>query len=326
MDFKNLRKREANIQVQQLLFKMAAISLLFLLLFVTIRGLGLAMLKQRAARVRLAYIHTERWSNRFNARLARYRPIYKHLTDLLETTRIIRSLSGFLIVTLLLFFTGIVLGAIIFQSVRGVMILSMILASSPYLILRIKLISIHLQTRIDFLPAVEIFYQTYLLSVHKNMRSVLQTTVSGNRLLYPVKPLFDQLNRDLSAGREPEDCLRIFSLSLGHIWGDYFTNILRMGLQEGVDVSGSLKELIADMRRSQLYDQKARNRLLEIRLASFSPVLFLSVFVGINFKVNYMNAYRFYVLDPDGRNMLLNAVFLIFGSFLMGIYLSMKRM
>lgn len=309
----------------QLLFKIATICLLFLLLFITIRSLGFVLFKHRAARVRLAYIHKERWSNRFSAGLARYRPLYKHLSDLMETTRVIRSMSGFLIVTLLLFFIGIVAGSIVFQSAKGVLMLSLILALFPYLVLRMKLISLHLQTRLDFLPAVEIFYQNYLLSLHKNMRGVLQTTVSGKRLLYPMKPLFDQLNRDLSAGREPEDCLRIFSLSLGHIWGDYFTNILRMGLLEGVDVSDSLKELIADMRRSQLYDQKARNRLLEIRLASFSPALFLSVFVGINFKINYMNAYRFYILDPGGRNMLLNAVFLIFASFLMGIYLSMKR-
>jgi hypothetical protein len=52
----------------------------------------------------------------------------------------------------------------------------------------------------------------------------------------------------------------------------------------------------------------------------------LALFLFINFKVNYTNAYYYYVLDPAGRNLILDALLLIFVSFLMGIYLSLRRM
>lgn len=202
-----------------------------------------------------------------------------------------------------------------------------VLGFAPYLFLRMRLVSGRLRTRLEFLPAVEVFYQQLLLTPNPNIRRVLEEAVSGDRLQYPIKPVFAQLHRSLSAGAGgTEDAFRIFGLELGHIWADYFANMLQMAMQEGCDISASLKELIEDMRRAQLYDQKARNRLLEIRLASFSPILFLVLFLLINLKLNYGNAVRAYFLEAEGRNMLLHALLLQLGTFLMGIYLSMKRM
>ena len=80
------------------------------------------------------------------------------------------------------------------------------------------------------------------------------------------------------------------------------------------------------MRKAQRFDQLERNRLLEIRIANFTPILFLALFLFINFKVNTENAYLYYMVDPGGRNMILDALLLIFVSFLMGMYLSMRRM
>jgi hypothetical protein len=80
------------------------------------------------------------------------------------------------------------------------------------------------------------------------------------------------------------------------------------------------------MRRAQRTDQNERNRLLEIRIANFTPILFLLLFVTINIKINPHSAYLHYVVDENGRNMLLDALVIIFGSFIMGIYLSMRRM
>ncbi|WP_438448503.1 hypothetical protein [Gorillibacterium sp. sgz5001074] len=255
------------------------------------------------------------------------RRLIRHLEDMMAATRFIRSAGAFAVLTLLLLLSGMIAGVWVFRSLRGVMILGGIWGSLPYLLLRLRLISGRLRTRLEFLPAVEIFYQQLCLTHRPNIRLVLDDAVSGGRLLYPIKPVFEQLNRSLSAGAgSTEDALRIFSLELGHVWADYFANMLRMALQEGADITVSLKELITDMRRAQLYDQKARNRLLEIRLASFSPLLFLALFIGINLKLNYENTMRAYFMEAEGRNMLLHALLLQFGSFLMGIYLSMKRM
>jgi hypothetical protein len=141
-----------------------------------------------------------------------------------------------------------------------------------------------------------------------------------------MKPLFELLYRNLMTSRGVDQSLRVLGLSLGHVWGDYFINILRVALTEGNRVDENLRDLITDMRKAQRHDQQERNKLLEIRIANFTPVLFLGLFLGINFKLNADSAYLYYVLDPDGRGMLLDALLLIFASFLMGVYLSMRRM
>ena len=63
------------------------------------------------------------------------------------------------------------------------------------------------------------------------------------------------------------------------------------------------------MRKAQRFDQMERNRLLEIRIANFTPILFLALFLFINFKVNTDNAYLYYMVDPGGRNMILGCTF-----------------
>jgi hypothetical protein len=80
------------------------------------------------------------------------------------------------------------------------------------------------------------------------------------------------------------------------------------------------------MRNAQLANQQERHRLLEIRLANFTPALFLVLFVAVNFRLNPEGSYRSYILDPTGRGMLLNALALLFGSLLMGLYLSRRKM
>jgi hypothetical protein len=305
-----------------LLYQISLALLLFLLLFISIRQLGLALLGRHAARSRLS---PERKQEAAQAG-GLLHPVNRHIQDLLEVTRIIPASGVFWTVTLLLALAGIVCGIFVFQSFRGVAVLVPICTLMPYVMLRLRLISLQLRTRLEFLPAVEVFYQQVLLTDQPNIRNTLQAVVAGERLLYPVKASFEQLHRNLSAGRAIEDALRVFRLEHGHVWGDYYVSMLRMAIQDGVGIASNLKELIEDMRRAQLYDQKARNRLLEIRLASFSPVLFLGLFMTVNFKLNYENSLRFYLHSADGRNMLLNAILLIFGSFIMGIYLSMKRM
>lgn len=304
-------------------YKAALCLLLFTLLFISIRHLGMAASRVRTARGRLT-------AGRNRASILVWPPcvrVVRHLNDMMSATRWIRSvgmLAGF---TLILMLAGMIAGVWVFRSLRGVAILGAVLGLLPYLTLRLKLISSRLRTRMEFLPAVEVFYQQMVLTPRPNIRLVLDDAVSGDRLLYPIKPVFEQLHRNLSAGAgSTEDALRIFSLELGHVWADYFANMLRLGIQEGTDITGNLKELIEDMRRAQLYDQKARNRLLEIRLASFSPMLFLVLFIFINLKLNYGNTVRAYFLEAEGRNMLLHALLLQFASLLMGIYLSMKRM
>src|SRR5690606_5752056 len=111
-------------------------------------------------------------------------------------------------------------------SIKGFILLGGMSLTLPYIILRMRLVSSQLSARLEFLPAVELFYQFYVLNGQQNMRVTLKQCIEENRLLYPMQPVFEQLYRNLSTDRGIDYSLRIFSLSLGHIWAQYFINIV----------------------------------------------------------------------------------------------------
>ncbi|RXZ79827.1 hypothetical protein EBB07_21595 [Paenibacillaceae bacterium] len=299
---------------------------LFLLVFVCFQRAMAVMADQEDKQDRLAYRRAARWSSRWNEWFARRRYIHRHLVDLLEAVQWPVQAGGFTLVTLLAGAAGISGGALLFQNVKGALLLGLLAGSAPYLALRMVLSHRQLKARMDFLPAVELFYQCYLITGGRQVRSALHRTVEEHRLLGSIQTVFEQLYRNLSVRGDDETSLRIFSTSLGHIWADYFVQILRVSLTEGHPVADNLKDLITDMRKARRANQQERNRLLEIRIANFSPIVFLALFIGINIRYNPANAYYYYVLDASGRNMLLNAGALIFVSFVMGLYLSRKKM
>jgi hypothetical protein len=302
------------------------ILLLFVLIYLCIRFLLISLIRQRKARYRLQYVRNSQLSSRLSHYLSGSSRFYKHIHELMESVESKLSINGIVTISFLLFVAGFLCGALFFQSFKGVFTLTLISSMLPYLMLRMKLISVRLRTRLEFLPAVEVFYQYYMIGGHKNVKTTLKTCLEENRMLHPIKPVFEQLYRNLMTQRNTDESLRIFSITLGHVWADYFVAIVKVALTEGNSVSLNLKDLITDMRKAQRFDQTERNRLLEIRIANFTPIGFLILFLFINFKVNYANAYHYYVLDPAGRNLLLDALLFIFVSFLMGIYLSLRRM
>jgi hypothetical protein len=308
------------------LVKGALLLLLFMLFYLFIQRLLQTIIRRSIARYRLNYVRRGTFSNRIARLASRYSGLYRHLADLLESLNTSMQLGTFLFLSLLLLLAGMIGGFICVQSVKGIVATGGMLGFMPYMLLRLRLLGKQMKARLDFLPAVELFYQYYIVSGQSNIRTALKVTLEENRMQPVMKPVFEQLYRNLTTSRDTADSLRIFSLSLGHMWADYFANILSVGLQEGNDLCDSLKELITDMRRAQRSDQAERNRLLEIRVANFSSILFLALFLFINFKMNAHNAYIYYIVDPAGRGMLLDALLLIFASFIMGIYLSIRRM
>lgn len=251
---------------------------------------------------------------------------YQHITTLLASTNLPLQPIWFIYCSTILILIGIIGGYFIFHSIRGMVLLSLFLGTVPYLILRLRLLNIQMRTRLEFLPAVEVFYQCYVLSYHKNVRVVLGGIIEEQRIMYPLRPAFEQLHRHLATHDDLDYSLNVFNMTLGHVWGDYFINILKLGITEGVDITSSLHELVADMRKAKRSDQIEKNRLLEIRIANFSPMLFLAVFLMINFKMNKDQAIHYYLVLPEGRELLLDALFMIFLSFVMGVVLSIKRM
>ncbi len=300
--------------------------LLFVLLYVSLK-FGLSAWSDRHSRKRrLKAYRDTRWSQFLSRQLMKLGKPYEHIADMLLALGWKTGPIGFMLMSSLLGLAGIVIGALLFQSLKSCILLLAILGCCPYLLLRMSLVNRQMATRIEFLPAVELFYQCYLVTGRRHVRTALQKTVEERRLGGHVQFVFDQLYRHLSIRSEDESSIRRFTLSFGHVWADYFGSILKVSLEEGNDISGNLKELIADMRKSQLDHQTERYRLLEIRIANFTPIVFLAVFLGINFHMNPEASHQYYIADPGGRSMLLNAVVLLFVSFLMGLILSRRKL
>ncbi|MCF2945933.1 type II secretion system F family protein [Paenibacillus tarimensis] len=304
----------------------AVAGVLFVLVFTAVRQLMLLFGEEGAHRERLAYRRRNGLRRRSADIAARLWLQDGHLSILLASVRWQVKPTVFLLMTGLFGLGGLAAGALLIQTPKGTLLLFLLALGTPYLVLRMVLTHRQLQSRADFLPAVELFYQSYMMTGGHHLRTALRRTVEERRLLGPMHAVFDQLYRNLSIKEDADSSLRIFASALGHVWGDYFASILRVGLSEGCRVGDNLKTLITDMRQSQLANQQERNRLLEIRLANFSPILFLALFIGINMHYTPDSAYQYYVLDPQGRDMILNALVLIFASFVMGIYLSRKKM
>ncbi len=302
--------------------------LLFLLLFASFHYGGSLVWDRVMRKRRLAVRRMrEREQADWNLRHARmYGKLYAHAADMLAAVGWRMAPASFFSGCLFLGGIGCFGGIAVFRSIPSACLLTLMLASIPYVALRMKLVSLQTATRLEFLPAVELFYHCYLITGCRHVRTALQKTVDERRLPGEVQAVFAQLCRNLSVSEDHEESLRRFSLAFGHVWADYFGSILKVALSEGNNVSANLKELIGDMRKAQLANQQERHRLLEIRLANFTPALFLAVFLGINFRLNPEASYRSYVLDPSGRSMLLNALALLFGSLLMGLYLSRRKL
>jgi hypothetical protein len=307
------------------LAKWVCLLLLFLILYSGLRNLISAFIRYSTIHQRLLLFRTTPRIDRSKLWWSGQDRAIGHITDLLVSTRASITVTHFLYASFTIGVFGVLIGTLFFSSFKGVVALGFMSISSPYLVLRMRLLNHQLQNRITFLPALEIFYQSYVLSEAKNIRHVLRSSLEEQRMLYPMKEAFEQLYRSLIIQSDTEGSLRVFALTLGNIWAEHFVSILRIGLHEGVDVTISLKELILDMRRAERADQAERNRLLEIRIANFSPIIFMIVFLTINFKIDYQQSYTYYVISEAGREMLLDAIILIGASFMMGIYLSMRK-
>lgn len=309
-----------------ILFKLACLALLFALLVFAGQRWILALAGYLSARRRLRSV----WYRRFFAPAGgRGNPrtkLFEHLSELLLSSRTDMAPGTFLFAVIVLGLAGVLGGTLFFEGVKGALASGLLLASLPYIWLRMRLITQQMQTGYRLLPAIEVFYQIYVLAESKNIRQVLGNAVEGGRMMHPVHEVFGRLYRNLMIHADTDKSLKLFALSLGNQWAEHFVSLLRTGLTEGADIAPGLKELIADMRASARADRIERNRLLEIRIANFTPILFLAVFLIVNFRIDAEQAWFYYVQSAEGRDMLLDALILIGASFVMGIYLSLRRM
>jgi Flp pilus assembly protein TadB len=308
------------------LFIAVTVLLMFAFTFLAVRYLLLGLYSGFRARARITGPPPDpRAKDAVPLRRAVRAKAAEHVSTLLEAVGLKKEPLPFFLASALLALCGLWLGLFFFVSAKGVVVMTATGGGLPYLWLRMRLLTIQAKARLEFLPAVEVLYQQVVLSDGRNLRNILHQVLQEGRIRYPMRAIFEQLHRNLSANRGVGPSLRLFTVTLGHVWAGYLANMMAVALEEGVNIADNLRELIEDMRRAQLAERTDRNRLLEIRLANFSPLAFLVVFVGANVRMDAEMAYTYYVLDPHGRDLLLDALLLIFASFVMGVYLSVKR-
>ncbi|WP_217595382.1 type II secretion system F family protein [Cohnella sp. GbtcB17] len=302
----------------------AAGCLLFLLLFAALKALFALAEDSHSRSKRLGRHEAE--DTAAQASMVWLQPLFTHLADVLAASGWRMKPNAFWKLALGLAIAGFAVGAIVFQSLRSSALLGAMLAILPYSLLRMSLVNRQISARLNFLPAAELFYQCYLVNGSRHVRTALQRMVEERQLPGDTQAIFEELYRQLNIHHDDERTLRRFSMSIGHIWADYFSSLLAVALSEGNNISDNLRELIDDMRKARMDDHAERHRLLEIRLANFTPLFFLGLFLAINFRLNAQSSALYYLSDPGGRSMLLNALVLIFGSFLMGLYLSRRKL
>jgi Flp pilus assembly protein TadB len=247
------------------------------------------------------------------------------LAEMLVSAEAGLSPTGFAVLSVIAGCAGFAGGAVLLGSAKGTLVSAGLLMLLPSLWLRSRLASRQLKRRKDLLPALESFYQGYVLSPGRNVRVAIRHAAHSGRLPRHAQTVFERLNAELTVGRNPSDSLRLFAASFASRWADLFTSLIGTALDDGTDIAEGLRELIADMRRARRNDQAERNRLLEIRMASFSPLLFLAVFLAVNFRMDPDMARRHYLLSDTGKEMLLDAFVLIALSFMMGVWLSLRK-
>lgn len=312
-----------------MLFRMMTlllIGILFILLMYMLEKLLLVIFTRQRRKSRLSVVTAlaNKKRNTFLQRLEQRISI--HLEHLLQTLQL--SMRGERLFQWLLSIAlvGGVLGWYLFDSVKGALLCAVMLAGLPYIMLRMLLIHRRLEAQNNFLPAIELFYQCYLITGERQIKIALAKVIEENRIAGPMKDIFEQLYRNLCVRDNDEESLNLFANALGHVWADYFVQMVKVALHEGVSISSSLRQLIQDMRATRRANEQERHRLLEIRIANFTPILFLLLFVFINFRYNREQSLHYYFHDPAGREMILHMITMIFLSFLMGIYLSRKKM
>ena len=262
----------------------------------------------------------EQVKNRF------FRLCITHLQLLLSVVKYPIRINQFLSITFILFIIGLILGRLYFTELSSIMLCALLFMSLPYLLIRSYLVHKRIEAQRKFLPAIELFYQYYLITGGRQIKLALARAIEEQGIISTMHYNFTQLHRNLTLYPDIEYSLAIFTHSTGHRWANYFSQLLLVALNEGVSIKGGLKSLINDMRKARKLNEVQRHRLLEIRIANFTPFLFLAFFIAINFSVNYESSIKAYFYDEVGRKMLLYCFVLITLSFMMGIHLSRKRM
>src|SRR5690554_2212371 len=165
-----------------ILAKITSVMLLVALSYISLKYMIIGVHSDSKVRSRLT-IRSRRTQGRWATWLYRRYKLFIHLSELLESISSPIRTGQLLGIGFISAIGGVLIGTFFFSSMKGVISLGCILALIPYITVRMRLLTIQMRARINFLPAMEVFYQSYILSEHKNLRAVLKHSIEENRML-----------------------------------------------------------------------------------------------------------------------------------------------
>src|SRR5690606_32722341 len=153
----------------------ALLCIIFLLLFVAIEWTLQWLVQRKTLRARLKggnkhhTLSVQRPSSSTKLMLS----VMKHLEQLLHSLQIPLKGNQLFSTLLGLFIGGMLLGSWLLGTWKWALLLGAMIAALPYLVLRFILVHRRLEAQIDFLPALESFYQCYLITGERQIKVAL---------------------------------------------------------------------------------------------------------------------------------------------------------
>jgi hypothetical protein len=219
-------------------------------------------------------------------------PIENHFEQLTMATIKIKG-RYLTIFTILLFILVLTLGA---RSLHPIMALSFAaaIASTPYILLRIRLEIIRRKSSFEGEMLVSNFLNQYRVS-NFNIYEALEKLLTESKNTKVSNKLILQMLLELRGTANPKEIKKAtdkFITVINTNWGRMFSYNIRLGAEKGINVSMAIEDILIQLREARvLYEERKRLNSEAVRIVVYLiPILYIFTlvmsvrFVGIDVK------------------------------------------
>ena len=219
----------------------------------------------------------------------------------------------FILAVLFLFVLLISVKSLSFPAAIGA---ALICSAFPVLVLYAKCENDRNKASREGISLISDLYRNYRIS-NKNIYEAMQLCVEGNGD-YPIcrKQMYKLLLRlrEASGHEEVKDCIRLFSSSLGTLWGYMLASCIRLSAERGIDISAGLKDIADQLndankwaeQRKRLNGESARMGMILVPVLYAGSIFASSKYLGVSLH-DFMNNQFF---TSEGLLLFLSIVFL----------------
>ena len=171
---------------------------------------------------------------------------------------------------------------------------ALVCAALPVLVLYAKCENDRNKASREGLSLVSDLYRNYRIS-NKNISEAMQLCIEGNGEYPTCRKQMHKLLlrlREASGHEEIKDCTRLFSSSLGTLWGYMLASCIRLSAERGIDVSAGLLDIANQLKdanvraeeRKRLNGESARMGMFLVPVLYIGSIWASSKYLGISLK------------------------------------------